>query len=364
MKTRNILHTLTALMMLAATAGLTAACTSNNDNPTTDPMEEWRQTVPKSVQKLTGYEKFYTQMDYAKSDNWLNVPAKADKAVDVFFIYPTCYMPTEETALAVCDIDNAQMREGAQHTFRIQASVFAESCNIFMPYYRQYSINGLFALGTEGVNEAMRYSASQDLTRALDYYFKNWNQDRPFIIAGHSQGSALTIMLLEDYFGRHPELYQRMVAAYPIGYGVTPTDLKQFPHLKFAEGATDTGVIVSWNTEGPQNDGHNNVVVKQDELCINPLNWKRDDTYASIEENLGSFNNNTEQLVPAMADAQINVKRGVIVVTTEEVAQQCAIPAPMSQFFGPQCYHGWDYALFYVNLQKNIADRIAAWQTK
>ena len=336
----------------------------SRDNAAITPTEVWLQTLPESIRGLSGIEKFRTPIDYAEADNWLNVPATIDKDVDVFFIYPTCYMPTEEDALAVCDIDNEGMRQGAQRMFRIQASVFAESCNIFMPYYRQYSVPKLAALSEEGVEDAMRFSASQDPTRALDYYFEHWNQGRPFIIAGHSQGSAITLMLLEDYFREHPDRYERMVAAYPIGYGVTPRDLERFPHLKFAEGATDTGVIISWNTEGPLNDGYSNVVVKPNELCINPLNWRTDDTYASISENLGSFNNMTEQLVPAMADAQLNTRRGVVIVTTEEAAREAGIQPSMEQFFGPQCYHGWDYGLFYMNLKKNIADRIAAWRGK
>lgn len=362
MKIRHYMM-LATMFMLAATAGHLTAC-SSSDNPATDPADSWRQTLPESIRELTGIEKFQTPIDYAKADNWLNVPATIDKDVDVFFIYPTCYMPANATDPALCDIDNAVMREGAQRMFRIQASVFAESCNIFMPYYRQFSVPELAALGDDGVEEAFRYSASQDPTRALDYYFEHWNEGRPFIIAGHSQGSAITLMLLEDYFREHPDRYERMIAAYPIGYGVTPRDLQRFPHLKFAEGATDTGVIISWNTEGPQNNGHDNVVVKKNGLCINPLNWRLDDTYAPITENLGSFNNNTEQLVPAMADAQLNVSRGVVIVTTEQAANEAAIDASMQQFFGPQCYHGWDYGLFYMNLRQNIADRIVAWQTQ
>ena len=346
-------------MTLAAVLVLTA-CSTHDDNPA----DSWRQTLPESIRGLSGIEKFQMPTDYADASNWLNVPVKIDKDVDVFFIYPTCYMPANVTDPALCDIDNAGMREGAQRMFRIQASVFAESCNIFMPYYRQFSVPELAALGDDGVEEAFRYSASQDPTRALDYYFEHWNEGRPFIIAGHSQGSAIALMLLEDYFREHPDRYERMIAAYPIGYGVTPRDLQRFPHLKFAEGATDTGVIISWNTEGPQNNGHDNVVVKKNELCINPLNWRLDDTYAPITENLGSFNNNTEQLVPAMADARLNVSRGVVIVTTEQAANEAAIDASMQQFFGPQCYHGWDYGLFYMNLRQNIADRIVAWQTQ
>lgn len=42
-----------------------------------------------------------------------------------------------------------------------------------------------------------------------------------------------------------------------------------------------TGVIVSWNTEGPENKGQKNCVVHEGGISINPINWKRDDTYAT-----------------------------------------------------------------------------------
>ena len=49
----------------------------------------------------------------------------------------------------------------------------------------------------------------------------------------------------------------------------------------------DTGVIISYNTEGAGNG--DNIVVLPGAISINPLNWKRDETYASAEENLGGF---------------------------------------------------------------------------
>lgn len=39
----------------------------------------------------------------------------------------------------------------------------------------------------------------------------------------------------------HPEYYERMVAAYVIGYSITSDFLKEQPYLKFVEGADDTG---------------------------------------------------------------------------------------------------------------------------
>ena len=36
----------------------------------------------------------------------------------------------------------------------------------------------------------------------------------------------------------------------------------------------------------------------------------------------------------------------------------------MAEYFGPESYHLQDYSLYYGNLQKNIADRIAAFERK
>jgi len=127
---------------------------------------------------------------------------------------------------------------------------------------------------TGNIDAAISGMPYDDIAAALDYYFKNYNQGRPFIIAGHSQGSAMTKLVLKNYFKEHPDYYKRMIAAYVIGYSVTKDDLKTYPHMKFATGETDAGVIVSWNTEGPKNVEENayNVVVLPGAISINPPN--------------------------------------------------------------------------------------------
>ncbi len=127
-----------------------------------------------------------------------------------------------------------------------------------------------------------------------------------------------------------------MVAAYPIGFAITKDDLEAYPHLKFATGESDTGVIISYNTEGLKNVEENarNVAVLPGAISINPLNWKLDETYASASEN-----------------------RGVIVTNTT---------APVTEgkeFFGPASFHENDYSFFYKNLQENVAKRIAAFKS-
>jgi len=142
-------------------------------------------------------------------------------------------------------VTDSELMAGAKMVRQIQTSVFDESCNVYMPYYRQISMP---APGSDypGI---INYISGFDATDALDYFLTNLNEGRPFILAGHSQGAATLLALLENYMTKHPEALKRMVAAYPIGYAVTKDFLAR-TGLKFAEGATDTGVIVSWNTEG------------------------------------------------------------------------------------------------------------------
>ena len=157
----------------------------------------------------------------------------------------------------------------------------------------------------------------------------------------------------------HPEYYERMVAAYPIGFSITEDWLLEHPYLKFAEGADDTGVIVSWNTEGKGNQGQSNLVVEPEALSINPINWKRDDTYADFDENLGSRLLNEEtgeyEIVKGVADAQVDTERGVVICTAENVEYSPA------ELFGPESLHGHDYDFYYENLRENVKTRVQAY---
>ena len=220
---------------------------------------------------------------------------------------------------------------------------------------------------TGDIDAAISGMPYDDMIAALDYYFDNYNEGRPFIIAGHSQGSALLKLALKNYFKDHSDYYERMVAAYLIGYSVTKDDLETYPYLKFATGETDTGVIISYNTEGPKNAEVNadNVVVLPNAISINPLNWKRDETYAPASENLGSLTYNEETgelgLGDMKADAQVNVSRGVVITNATVIPMDEYSTKVAAEFFGPDGRHGVDYTYFYANIKDNVAKRVAAY---
>lgn len=298
-----------------------------------------------------------TPSDYSNTDNWMTIP-EITHAVDTFYLYPTCYLDDSEDALPICTIDNQAVRLQAQSVYQNQATVFEESTNVFAPYYRQSNIYQVADLDPQELEAFQRQEQRTDVYAALDYYFEHHNNGRPFILAGHSQGSIMTKIVLGEYMEAHPEYYERMVAAYVIGYSITSDWLEEHPYLKFAEGADDTGVIVSWNTEGPGNKGQHNIVVEDGAISINPINWKRDATYAAADENLGSriLNESTGsyEIRRKVADAQLDLERGVVICTTDQVAFTTA-----GTLFGPESFHNNDYALYYENLKENVKQRTA-----
>lgn len=301
--------------------------------------------------------------DYSLPDCWLQVP-EITKDVDTFYVYSTVYFDSsfEEGAPDYAALDNPEMLLGALGEYATNASVYEDSTNVFVPYYRQAGMRYANEVSKTGnIDAALSGISYDDMSAALDYYFEKCNNGRPFIIAGHSQGSAMVRYILKNYFKKHPEYYERMVAAYAIGYSITKEDLESNPHMKFATGESDTCVIISWHTEGPKNVEENarNVAVLPHGISINPLNWKRDETYAPASENLGSYMPNAEsemyEITDVGADAKVVLNRGVIVTNT--TYDQYA-PA---EFFGPQSFHEDDYTLYYNNLKANVAKRIAAY---
>ena len=162
--------------------------------------------------------------DYSRKEYWYKIP-EITKDVDTFYIFATEYIASsfEEGASDYAEFGNPDIMAGAPVEYKAHASVYEDSSNVFAPYYRQSGLRyaGEVIEKTGDFNTALLGIPYDDITAALDYYFENCNGGRPFIIAGHSQGSAMVLLLLRTYFKDHPEYYARMVAAYTIGYSVT-----------------------------------------------------------------------------------------------------------------------------------------------
>ena len=340
-----------AATLVCGQSVFTSCSSDNDDNPS--PTEPEKSDV----------------MDYSNKSSWYQIP-EITKPYDTFYILATEYVVTsmEEGAPDYAPIGCPEMMEKAPGEYEAHASVYQDATNVFVPYYRQAGLKlEVDAWKKTGdMRTALTGTPYTDVAAALDYYFQNYNNGRPFIIAGHSQGSAMTSLVLQKYFKEHPDYYQRMVAAYAIGYAITKDDLKANPHLKFASGESDTGVIISWNTEGQKSVDENapNLVLLPNAISINPLNWKLDDTYAPATENLGSLvvdaTNQTLKIDNVGADAQVVPSRGVIVTNGE--ADHSQMPPLFTEIFGPASFHNEDYTFYYNNIKDNVAKRITTYK--
>lgn len=290
---------------------------------------------------------------YNDLENWVNLPM-VTKDVDVFYVYPT----VSGNASGAMDITNPEEQALAQGIFDAQASVFMEDANVFAPYYRQMTTEVKMSGASLATDTPEFKQGAVDVQDAFDYYIKNLNDNRPFIIAGHSQGTMALIELIKNRFGNAPELHERLVAAYLIGYTVTDSDLAA-AGLTAAQNATDVGVVVTYNTQSVTSEG--GPMLMSGAHCINPLNWKTDGTQADTIQNLGAvfFNDQTGAFLREVnhyCGAQINLETGALTTT---------IPEGESLEIGPYhegVYHRYDYAFWYRNLQQNVKDRIEAYK--
>ena len=308
--------------------------------------------------------RFNQLTDYADSGNWMYRPTLIEHPADVFYLYPTAYFKTPSGPM-VCSAAHPAMRLRAKEHVDNKGSAFVTAGNYFVPYYRQAALECLLDLsGANG--EAFIFGPVADCLAAFSYYINHFNQGRPFILAGHSQGSLMLRYILSDYLGKHPDVLSRMIAAYCIGFSITENFMDKNPHLKFAEGAADTGCVISYNTEAPDYCGPN-ITLAPESLVINPISWRRDETLAPASQSLGSrivLRDASGSLTavedrPHYADARLDLARGVVVCSTVPASdfrvagQEAAFPEGVM--------HTGDYPLYYYDLRKNAEDRTAAW---
>ena len=148
------------------------------------------------------------------------------------------------------------------------AGYMGKDNNFYSPYYRHISLDSWATLNEDTINRRFHDVAFQDVKRAFGYFLKNRNQGRPFVLAGFSQGGKSVVELLKILA---PQERERLVAAYVMGYKVTPEDVAAAPWIKGARTSDDTGVVISYNSVSDVRY-IKPVVAAPTVMCINPGN--------------------------------------------------------------------------------------------
>ena len=295
--------------------------------------------------------------DYSRPENWAYCESgDSSKPVDVFFVCPAVLFGNSDNHNM--DFADMQARANFVGAVNMERGIYDGNARFFAPYYGMAALSTYELPAAEG--EKYLKLAYKDVRAAFLYYLMKYNDGRPFILAGFSQGADHVLRLMKEFF-RDEELQDRLVAAYPIGWRVTVEELRAAPYLHFAEGERDTGVIVTFNTEEPSVAWSPIIPEGVRALAINPLNWRTDWKEADKTLNKGAcfvdVSGNIIKEIPHLTGAYIDMKRGALKAT--DVSPE-AYPSGLSIF--PQgVFHIYDYQFFYRNLQENVAARIDAY---
>jgi len=306
--------------------------------------------------------------DYSDSKNWCALPGRVDEAdktpkghraasaeapADVFYIHPTLYSYEPKTEFKwnqdVRDPDlNRQVDE---LPIRYQATAFNAAGLVYAPRYRQAHYSVFLTPHLDDKKRALDI-AYADVEAAFDYFIKNHNQGRPFVLAGHSQGTLHAAHLLKHRI-IGTALQGNLVAAYLPGMPIPADSLAGLP---VCTDSLATGCWVSWRTFrwgyrpiAPIGDG-------SDPVCVNPISWsysggvKRDTVqgYVHRHHHKGAALKPFGRIYRHRCDA--GSYRGVLWVHRPRF--------PGSFLIRSSNYHAGDINLFYMDVRHNAALRV------
>lgn len=264
-----------------------------------------------------------------------------DSTADVFFIYPTSLTDFDD-ARPNADLNDAAINAKTDYNSVLyQASAF-NSFRVFAPRYRQAHIRAYFTTDTLSAKAALD-KAYGDVAAAFRYYLAHYNQERPIIIASHSQGSTHAIRLLQEYFDGKP-LGKKLVAAWLPGMYLPEGSFSQ---IKQCQDSLQTGCYCSWRTFKTYYIPPFIEKEQRKSPVTNPLTWNVREEPAARSLNKGAVLTNFNHVYPGAADARIE---GSMLWSTPHF--------PGSFLFKRKNYHIGDINLFYVNIRENVRTRV------
>lgn len=295
--------------------------------------------------------------DYSDISNWAYLQKGDTKDVaDVFFICPTVYLG--EDGKYNMPVEDEDVKADFIGAINMEKGIYDDNARFFAPYYRQAAL----AVYEMPEKERERYLniAYEDVLAAFDWYYENLNEGNPIILAGFSQGADMCLRLMKARFN-NSDMQSHLIACYAIGWNLSSEELKDYPQLKFAQNADDTGVIISFNSEAPYISSSLIVPEGGKTLAINPLNWQTGGDFVCKEMNEGAcftaYDGEILSEVNNFTGAYIDDVRGTLKVTDVNEEDY----PPQLSVFESGIYHVYDYQFFYRNLQENVKLRTRAY---
>ena len=269
----------------------------------------------------------------------------------MFFVHPTTYFWRGSWN---ADVGNCRLnRYTDRSTIRKQATVFNAAARIYAPRYRQATLYSFFDSTAQGNSRQALDLAYTDVRRAFQYYLAHYNQGRPIIIAGHSQGTDHATRLLHEFFDNDPKLRRQLVAAYLIGFKVQP---HEYQTIRPCPDSLETGCFVTYNSVSTGNDFPPFQPLRRHQ----PPHLDHRHPAGPRQPQPGRRQPALQAHRPARNRRQ-NPRRPALGYAAPQ-------PGGYPRFLLPgelilrHSFHIADYSLFYMNLRENAQARVRAWQ--
>jgi Protein of unknown function (DUF3089) len=172
-----------------------------------------------------------------------NPKPAANPPIDCFYVYPTVSSQFAANATETIEPEEEAIAEA-------QASRFSQVCKVYAPIYPQITIP---ALNTPGlVTKESAEKAFGGVLAAFEEYLIRFNGGRGFALIGHSQGSAMLEVLLQEVVEKNPLLKAKLVSAtIPGGNVIVPggkTVGGTFKNTPLCQSSFEIGCVTAYST--------------------------------------------------------------------------------------------------------------------
>ncbi|TCS10339.1 DUF3089 domain-containing protein [Caulobacter sp. BK020] len=204
--------------------------------------------------------------DYAKDDNWLCRPGRADACaadqtatviqangattvetfkadpdapIDCFYVYPTVSRDPGGNSDMTPDLPEKAVADQ-------QFARFGQVCKLYAPSYRQVTIAALRKVMMGQASPGDGELAYADVLAAWKDYLARDNHGRGVVLVGHSQGSRILLRLIKEEIDGKP-VQKQLVSALILGMN-TPVDPAKdaYGSLPLCRKAGQIGCVISY----------------------------------------------------------------------------------------------------------------------
>lgn len=334
------------------------------------PSEKFVQLAPLTPKAYAAPQMWHARPDMGSPNpaEWLPVGEKpvAARQAALFYIHPTSYIDRSHWN---APLDSQDANEQARVRIRNQASAFTAAATIWAPKYRQATFGSFLKPGKESA-QAIDL-AYHDVTAAFQNFLAQIPADQPIILAGHSQGAAHLLRLLQLEVANKP-VSKRVIAAYVIGWPISIAhDLPKLG-LPACVRPDQSHCIMNWQSFADPADPSDILSVYHRDkgldgmdrtgsamLCTNPLTGGASPT-ATADTNLGALTTTMALepavLMPKLIPARCN-DQGLLSIGIP--------PKEFGAFVLPgNNYHVFDINLFWANVRADSLNRTKAFLAK